>query len=157
MSDSAHDAPNPAAPSPAAPHQAVLAELEVLLEAERAGARVTMPQATDPGSDEGRALVGLIHRDEVHWCGVLMAAIRQLGGTPGSRTGAFYEKAMAVENLPDRLRLLNRGQAWVARHLEALLPAIDDPAIARDLNAMLTAHRDNIARTDDWLARNEAS
>ena len=129
----------------------VLAELEQLLEAERAGARVTMPTATDPGTDAGRALVARVHRDEVRWCGVLMAAIRSLGGTPGTRTGAFHEKAMAVEDLTARLQLLNRGQAWVVRRLEALLPDIADPAIAADLTAMRDAHLDNIARTDAYL------
>lgn len=134
----------------------ILAELEDLLEAERAGARVTMPTATDPGSDDGRELVARVHRDEVRWCGVLMAAIRRLGGTPGTRTGDFHGKAMAIEDLDARLRFLNRGQAWVVRRLEALLPRIDSVDIATDLQAMLDAHRDNIARTEAWLARRPA-
>ena len=133
--------------------QQVLAELESLLEAERAGARVTMPQATDPGTEAGRALIERVHHDEVRWCGVLMAAIRALGGSPGTRTGAFYEKAMSIDDLQARLELLNRGQAWVVRHVEALLPRIEDRAIVTDLTAMLEAHRDNIALTETYLAQ----
>lgn len=131
---------------------AVIAALDELLEAERAGARVTMPATTDPGTDEGRALVAEIHRDETRWCRALMAAIRRLDATPGSRTGAFYEKATGIADVDERLRFLNRGQAWVVRRLEALLPRLDDPVTIGDLTAMLEAHRTNIARTEAWLA-----
>lgn len=138
-------------PAPDA-RERVLAELEVLLEAERAGARATMPRATDPGTDAGRELIARVHRDEVHWCGVLMAAIRHLGGEPGSRTGDFYDKVMAIGDPDARLSFLNRGQAWVVRRLDGLLPSIDDPGITAELVAMRDAHRDNIAATDRYLA-----
>lgn len=145
---------SPASPAAALdPQQQVLADLEELLEAERAGARVTMPAVTDPGNDTGRALIAQVHRDEVHWCGVLMTAIRRLGGAPGSRTGAFHEKVLAIDDLNARLQLLNRGQAWVMRRIESLLPRIDDPAIRADLEAMDAAHRVNIDQTDAWLAQ----
>ena len=137
---------------PSAQRLRVLADLDELLEAERAGARCTRPEATDPGTAAGRALIAVVHHDEVHWCGVLMQAIRTLGGTPGSRTGDFYGKVMAIDDSADRLRLLNRGQAWVVRRLEALLPRIDDPGIVADLTAMRDAHRVNIARTEVYLA-----
>ena len=131
----------------------MLAELDELLEAERAGARATRPGTTDPGTESGRALIAVVHQDEVHWCGVLMKAIRTLGGSPGSRTGDFYGKVMALEDPGDRLRLLNRGQAWVVRRLDALLPRIDDPGITADLTAMREAHQVNIAQTEAYLAR----
>ena len=94
-------------PAPDA-RERVLAELEVLLEAERAGARATMPRATDPGTDAGRELIARVHRDEVHWCGVLMAAIRHLGGEPGSRTGDFYDKVITTHTHADRVDTISQ-------------------------------------------------
>ena len=138
---------DPAAPSPAG----LLASLDELLEAERAGARVTLEsidQTRDPGL---RALLTRIHHDEVRWCGMLIDAIRRQGAVPSSRTGAFYEKAMAVTDPTERLALLNRGQRWVARRLQGLLADLDDAGLRAHLEAMLTCHDDNVGRVDAHL------
>lgn len=132
--------------------EALLAALNELLEAERAGARVTLrsaAQATDPAL---KRLVTAIHRDEVRWCGVLIDAIRSLSATPSTRTGAFYEKAMAVQEMGARMALLNRGQGWVVRKLQALLPRIDDAHTRRALTEMLASHEKNIERVEVQLA-----
>src|SRR5690606_37545688 len=86
---------------------AMLATLNVLLEAERAGARVTLESIGQAQEPALKRLLTDIHHDEVKWCGVLIDAIRSVGGTPSSHTGAFYEKAMAVDDLVARLALLN--------------------------------------------------
>ena len=71
-----------------------------LLEAERAGARVARETATALGADhDWQALVSDIQHDEVHWCGMLMKAIRAMGATPSDQTGAFHGKAMAIAEL----------------------------------------------------------
>lgn len=126
----------------------LLAALNELLEAERAGARVAMETGREIHSQELAALVADIHKDEVHWCGMLMRTIKSLGATPSSATGAFHGKAMAIPDVEDRLKILNRGQAWVVRKLEALIPRLDVPQARADLEAMLQAHRQNIERVE---------
>ena len=122
----------------------LLAALNELLEAERAGSRVclrTAEEATDPDS---RSLVENIQRDEAHWCAVLTKAILTLGATPSPRIGSFYEKAMAISTLPERLAFLNRGQGWVVKRLRELTPKVREHAIHRALSNMLASHERNV-------------
>ncbi|HMM45545.1 MAG TPA: nitronate monooxygenase [Candidatus Macondimonas sp.] len=123
----------------------LLAALDELLEAERAGARVALHTARDAPA-ELTPLVRAIQHDEARWCALLTQSIQRLGGTPSRRTGDFHEKAMAIEDLPARLAFLNRGQRWVVRRLQALLPRVIDPQLQAGLGAMLAAHEANIAR-----------
>jgi nitronate monooxygenase len=118
--------------------------LNELLEAERAGARVTLRTAAE-AADPMVPMIKAIHRDEARWCGVLTNAVYRLEGKPSLKTGAFYDKAMAIAGIPTRLAFLNRGQQWVARRLKALLPTIRDERIHADLTAMLLSHEQNIA------------
>nr|WP_295084516.1 DUF6306 domain-containing protein [uncultured Roseateles sp.] len=126
----------------------VLSALNELLEAERAGARVAMETGREIHSQELAALVSDIHKDEVHWCGMLVRTIKSLGAMPSSAMGAFHGKAMAIADVNDRLRFLNRGQAWVVRKLEVLIPRLDLSPARADLEAMLEAHRENIERVE---------
>jgi nitronate monooxygenase len=121
----------------------LLHALNELLEAERAGARVTLRTANE-APDDLKPLVMAIHRGEARWCGVLTRAVQRLQGTPSQKTGVFHEKSMAIADIPTRLAFLNRGQGWVARKLEALLPTIRDETIHADLAAMLASHESNI-------------
>jgi len=131
----------------------VIAALDELLEAERAGARTALALLRQGIGDAALAeVVQQVQRDEVRWCGVLMTAIRRLGGTPGTRTGDFYGKVMALPDLPARLALLNRGQGWVVKRLQALLPRIGDESVHAGLAAMLAAHEDNIRQVNGHLA-----
>lgn len=131
-----------------APRDELLAALNELLEAERAGARVAMESARDIPPSELAALVQDIHKDEVRWCGMLMRVIKAMDGTPSSATGAFWGKAMAIADMEQRLLFLNRGQAWVVRKLQALIPRIDDTQVQAELAAMLAAHHTNIERVE---------
>jgi len=129
----------------------LVAALNELLEAERAGVRVaeeTAAQLSDPGT---RALMESIRRDELKWCAMLTVAIQSLGEKPGSHTGAFYGKAMAIADLQARMAFLNRGQAWVVRKLEAMIPRVRECDIQDRLLAMLNAHRENIDRVEAHL------
>lgn len=130
---------------------ALLAALNELLEAERAGARLSLSTVTEAGDKRFKELIATIHLDEVKWCGVLIGAIRALRATPSSRTGAFYDKAMAIPDLRERMAFLNRGQAWVVRRLQSLLPQVDHPDIEAGLAEMLAAHEANIGRVDALL------
>jgi hypothetical protein len=129
-----------------ASREEIIAFLNVLLEAERAGARVTLGTTLEARDADVRALAMSIHRDEVHWCGVLFAAIKRLEGEPSLGTGAFYEKATAIADLSSRFAFLNRGQEWVVRQLREMLPKIRDDKLHRDLNTMLNAHERNIGK-----------
>jgi nitronate monooxygenase len=53
---------------------------------------------------------------------------------------------MALQDLPARRAFMNRGQRWVVRKLQALLPRVIDPQLQAGLGAMLAAHEANIAR-----------
>lgn len=141
-------APSPTAGSAPTARDELLAALNELLEAERAGARVAMETARDIPPSALATLVQDIHKDEVRWCSMLMRTIKALQGTPSSATGAFWGKAMAIPDLEQRLSFLNRGQAWVVRRLEALIPTVPDAEVRADLVAMLEAHHKNIERVD---------
>ena len=121
----------------------LLLALNELLEAERAGARVTLRTTQEVSQALKTTMVGL-QRDEARWCGVLTKSIQHLQGTPSAKTGGFYEKAMAISDVAERLAFLNRGQGWVVRKLEGLLPRIRGDALHADLAAMLKSHQDNI-------------
>lgn len=131
-----------------ASREEVLVALNELLEAERAGARVTMETARDMPPCALTTLVQDVHTDEVRWCSMLMRSIKALEGTASSATGAFWGKAMAIPDLERRLDFLNRGQAWVVRRLETLIPHVEDAQVRADLATMLQAHRRNIERID---------
>lgn len=124
----------------------IVAFLQELLEAERAGARVCLESARAAESTARGRLLRTVHEDEARWCGMLGEHIKQCGQEPSARVGAFYEKAMTVVGLKERMDLLNRGQSWVVRKLGAMLPRVRDERLHADLTEMLRSHKANIAR-----------
>ena len=120
-----------------APADELVARLNALLEAERAGARLALGLAAGAGGLQ--PLMIALHRDAVRWCGVLAAAIDRRGAVASSRTGALYAEAMACPDAAARLARLGRGQARMAAALRALLPTIRDDALHAELAAMLAA------------------
>ncbi|KVG79108.1 2-nitropropane dioxygenase [Burkholderia ubonensis] len=147
-----HQTRGEAGPAPVdAQRDALLAVLDELLEAERAGARVASETAAEIHDPELHRLVAGIRLDEAHWCSVLVDAIRSLNATPTRKTGAFYEKATAIDDLAERMAFLNRGQRWVVRKLQALLPTLDNPEIHHALTLMLVSHEKNIGHVDARL------
>ncbi len=126
--------------------------LNELLEAERAGARVTLESARAAHEVRFADLLRAIHRDEARWCAMLARHLEARGATPSTKVGAFYDKAMAIADLRERIVFLNRGQGWVARKLREMLPRVRDEALRADLAQMLGSHESNIALAND-LAR----
>lgn len=120
--------------------------LNALLEAERAGARVTLESAREAGAGPVGDLLTAIQRDEAHWCAMLSRHLRTLGAVPSLVVGAFHGKAMAIAAMDERLAFLNRGQGWVVRKLREMLPRVRDEGLHADLKAMLDSHETNIAR-----------
>jgi hypothetical protein len=134
-----------------APKDELLGFLNELLEAERAGARITIRTAAETSTPGLAALMNDVHRDEAHWCAILLKWIAHLGGEPSPRVGEFYEKCLALPDLAERAAFINRGQGWVARKLRQTLPKISNGKMHADLSAMLHSHEDNIARTNAFL------
>jgi nitronate monooxygenase len=128
-------------------------ELNILLEAERAGARVAARLVADAPDAEFNALAKVIHADEVKWCKALFHALVELNVEPSAKVGGFYESAMAVEGAEARLAFVNRGQGWVVRKLRALVPRIRDEALHATLREMLEAHVRNIDSANEALAQ----
>ena len=119
--------------------------LTELLEAERAGVRVAHESAlTARGGALGELMLA-IEKDDARWCAMLAGHLRMLGQRPSSKLGAFYEKAMAISDLGERIAFLNRGQGWVVRKLRELLPRVRDNSLHADLSEMLRSHEANIA------------
>jgi hypothetical protein len=134
-----------------APKDDLVASLNELLEAERAGARVTLETARQSRHPTIVELMQYIQHDEARWCAMLLRQIRELGGTASPRMGAFYEKAMAIDDIAERIAFLNRGQGWVVRKLREMLPKVRDDSLHRDLTEMLQAHEANIDRANKAL------
>jgi nitronate monooxygenase len=126
-------------------------ELTILLEAERAGARVGASLVAEAPDSEYAALAKVIQADEAKWARALFDALVQLGAEPSDTVGDFFEKAMAVPDFENRLAFTNRGQAWVVRRLNELLPEVEDEGLASMLQAMLDAHIESIGAANDAL------
>ena len=131
----------------------LIAFLNELLEAERAGARVTLESARAAGSGAIAELMRTIQRDEARWCGMLLRHLKALGDAPSSKVGAFYGKAMAIADLGERITFLNRGQGWVVRKLREMLPRVRDNQLHTDLTEMLRSHEANIALATEVVGR----
>lgn len=131
----------------------LIAALDELLEAERAGVRVGARLVQTAGDPASLALARTIRRDEARWCRMLSGALRRLGARPSTKVGPFYDKVMALDGFESRLALLDRGQAWVARRIKEALPKIRDDRLHADLTAMLEAHIANIELTRAALMR----
>ena len=129
----------------------LIAALNELLEAERAGARVALETASQIKGQDLAPLVIDIQQDEVRWCKMLLGVIGSLGNSPSTATGDFYEKAIAIEDLKERLVFLNRGQGWVVRRLDKLIPRIEESHIRSQLQLMLDAHILNIRRVEEGI------
>jgi hypothetical protein len=123
----------------------VVALLNQLLEAERAGARAVGFMSRQ-GAGERREALRQVAADEAAFCAMLARHVTRCGGAPSRATGTFYEKVLALESDDQRLKLLDRGQGWVVRKLREALPRIRDDRLHEDLRDMLEAHERNIER-----------
>ncbi len=127
----------------------LLTLLNELLEAERAGVKVSAAYRDDSSVGAARSLLGVVHAAEARSCALLSKAIQRLGGDPSSRTGDFAERALVVEGGSERLAFLNRGQRWVIRRLEAPIPRVEDSEVANWLGEMLALHIQNVLACEE--------
>ena len=131
----------------------IAAFLNELLEAERAGTTVALRSAEQAGDGPWRDLLRDVHHDEARWCAMLLKQLKALNAPASTKVGAFKDKALAIEALPERIAFLNRGQGWVVRKLREMLPKVRDDGLHRALSEMLASHEVNIARANEALTK----
>jgi hypothetical protein len=131
-----------------APRAEIVAFLNELLEAERAGSRITLESAREAGSRPIGDLLAAIQKDEAHWCAMLLGHVKALGAEPTPNMGAFYGKCMAIADMKERLAFLNRGQGWVVKRINPMLARVRDDGLHADLKSMLESHEVNIAKAN---------
>ena len=122
--------------------------LNELLEAERAGVEALSRLFPDARTPEMRKLFEQVRDDEAWSCAGLARSIKTLGGAMSENKGDFAEKVMAEPTLAARLKLLNRGQMWVVKRLDALLGETLPPPVTDFLAKMKVRHVANIAACD---------
>ena len=131
--------------------------LNLLLEAERAGAKVLAAFLNDYERDtRAWRQLAAVQRDEARNCAVLIDLVRRLKGGPSAATGSFLEKALAVNGRIARLRFLNRGQEWVARRIGEALPRVNQDFVYGALFAMQVSHLLNVEQCDALVEMLEA-
>lgn len=127
------------------PDQELIALLNTLLEAERAGAKTLAAFLDDyPPASAAWQQLHKVQHDEAANCALLLTAVRSLGAEPSHATGDFLGKALAQQGTVARLNFLNRGQGWVARAIAAALPRLADGPVRRMLADMHASHLANI-------------
>jgi nitronate monooxygenase len=126
--------------------------LNLLLEAERAGARLLAAYLDElpPGTAEWMGLHA-VQRDEARNCAVLIHYLLEADVTPSMATGEFYRKGLELRGWRERLDFLNRGQRWVARRIAEALPRIPSSAGKRALQEMHESHLANISLCEQLL------
>lgn len=119
--------------------------LNLLLEAERAGARLLAAylRELDPGSPLVARLQA-VQRDEAGNCAILIHHLLEAELQPSTTTGDFYRKGLAIRGWRERLEFLNRGQLWVAKRIAAALPGLSSSAAKTALQEMHASHLANI-------------
>lgn len=123
-------------------HAEVIDLLNVLLEAERAGARAAVRLAIDANNRTQSVEMKKIHDNEIYCCHLLIDELSALGATASPHVGDFYEKLMAIPSVDERIVFLAKGQRWVARKIRENLPRIRSDRVHTKLEEMLSLHSD---------------
>jgi hypothetical protein len=135
-----------AAPNPAPMAQEEFgAFLNQLLEAERAGAKLLSAYLDELSAEsDAWGQLRIVQRDEARNCAVLIHFLLEAGVAPSMEIGDFYRRGLEIRGLRARLEFLNRGQAWVARRIAAVLPRVQGAAAKEALRVMHESHLVNI-------------
>jgi hypothetical protein len=116
--------------------------LNLLLESERAGVAALAGLARQAINDELKRLLTTSCEDETATVRELENLIRAEGGIPSQGIGPFAAKVADAGSLLQQLRLLIRGEEWVARKIEdALAVAGTSKPICDYLHKMARRHR----------------
>jgi nitronate monooxygenase len=122
-----------------------------MLEAERAGAKalvVFMGEHSRNG--EAWKVLRAVQNDEAHNCALIGKLLEKAGVPYSHATGAFYDKAVAIQGSRERIVFLVRGLKWAVKRFEQALPTLD--AEARDaFTNMRDSHLRSIAACERLL------
>lgn len=116
----------------------------MLLEAERAGVAVLGELLGQVEEEQLAVALKKFLRDEGANCRILMNLIHDLGETPSPETGAFVGKVRALESLDEKIHLLIRGQAWVARKIQEFHNLVPAGSPYLFLEAIKQQHEENV-------------
>jgi hypothetical protein len=123
----------------------------MLLEAERAGVTVLNELVQLVEEERLTAALKKFLRDEGANCRVLMNLIHDIGETPSDKTGAFVGKVRALENLDEKINLLIRGQAWVARKIREFHNLVPAGSPYLFLEAIKMQHEENVGALQKYV------
>jgi bacterioferritin (cytochrome b1) len=128
--------------------------LNALLEAERAGVETANHLLKQYPSEELDKQYKQLKKDEAWSCAGLHQAILREGGEPSMKTGDFVDKVMELDTLREKLILLNKGQAWVARKIDQAIAFGTLPETETFLTEMKNVHHTNIDEMEKYLGGN---
>jgi Domain of unknown function (DUF6306) len=116
--------------------------LNLLLESERAGIVALEKLAGQVENEELKRLLITSREDEGAAVRELEELIRTADGVPTQNIGPFAAKVAGAGRLSEQLKLLIRGEEWVARKVEeALALALQSGPIRDYLQKMARRHR----------------
>jgi hypothetical protein len=99
----------------------VVEQLKRLLAAERAGVEALSRLVDQALTSEMRTCFSQIRDDKAWACAGLVGCLARLGRRPTRAKGDLAAKVLALPALPDRARLLNRGQRRAVERIDDLL------------------------------------
>ncbi len=140
-----------------ADYEEIRETLNTLLAAERAGARVCALSMALAPDDVWLEFLRSVHRDEADSCQLILQCMHLLGVEPHDEVGDFEQKCLAIPEFYERMKLLNKGQEWVVKKLEDLLPRLESDSLRRRLTLMRQEHIWNVARLNTQLSTSAPS
>ena len=116
----------------------------MLLEAERAGVTVLSEMNKQVEDQRLKPILEKFLRDEGVNCRILVSLIHDLNANPSDKTGAFVDKIRALDKLNEKIQLLIRGQAWVARKIQEFQSLLPNGSACLFMDAIKVQHEENV-------------
>jgi hypothetical protein len=123
---------------------ALLDFYNMLLEAERAGVTVLSEMNKQVEDQRLKPILEKFLRDEGVNCRILVSLIHDLNAKPSDKTGSFVDKMRALDNLDEKIQLLIRGQARVARKIKEFRFNLPAGSAYWFLEAIKIQHEENV-------------
>ncbi|MDH3359077.1 MAG: DUF6306 domain-containing protein [Desulfobacteraceae bacterium] len=134
---------------------ALLNFFNMLLEAERAGVAVLSELNMRTEDQRLKPILKKFLRDEGVNCRILISLIHDLNAKPSDKTGTFVDKIHALDNLDEKIQLLIRGQAWVARKIKEFRFNLPAGSAYWFLEAIRVQHDENVDTLKKYLDKTE--
>ena len=124
---------------------ALLNFYNMLLGAERAGVTVLSELNMQAENQRIKPILKKFLRDEGVNCRILASLIHDLNAKPSDKIGAFVDKIRVLDNLDEKIQLLIRGQAWVARKIKEFRFNLPAGSAYLFIEAIKVQHEENVA------------